>query len=87
MSLESLPRVPYGAVYYRRSNPPRQDWERDYRTAVEDGMNIFRHWFVWSAIEIAPGEYNWEEYDRQLDLAAANGMKTIIAEMITVAPE
>ena len=87
MSLESLPRFPYGAVYYRRSNPPREDWERDYRTASEDGMNTFRHWFLWSAIEIAPGEYNWEEYDRQLDLAAANGMKTIIAEMITAAPE
>lgn len=87
MSQKLLPRFPYGAVYYRRSNPPREDWERDYRTAAEDGMNAFRHWFLWSAIEIAPGEFNWEPYDRQLDLAAANGMKTIIAEMITAAPE
>ncbi|HXF62072.1 MAG TPA: beta-galactosidase [Caldilineaceae bacterium] len=82
-----LPTFPYGAVYFRKSNPPRADWERDYRTAAEDGMNSFRHWFMWSAIEIAPGEYDWEEYDQQLDLAAANGMKTIIAEMITAAPE
>ncbi len=82
-----LPSFPYGAVYYRRSNPPREDWERDYRTAAEDGMNTFRHWFLWSAIEIAPGQYDWEPYDRQLDLAAANGMKTVIAEMITAAPE
>ena len=29
----------------------REDWERDYRTASEDGNNIFRHWFLWSAIE------------------------------------
>lgn len=87
MSSRNLPKFPYGAVYFRKSNPPRTDWARDYQTAQADGMNIFRHWFMWSAIEIAPGEYDWEEYDQQLDLAAANGMKTIIAEFIAAAPE
>jgi beta-galactosidase len=82
-----LPKFPYGAVYFRKSNPPREDWARDYQTAAEDGMNIFRHWFLWSAIEIAPGVFDWDDYDRQLDLAAENGLKTIIAEMITAAPE
>ena len=84
---QNLPDFPFGAVYYRVSNPPRKDWERDYRTASEDANNIFRHWFLWSAIEVAPGVYDWSEYDRHLDLAAENGMKTIIAEMITIAPE
>src|SRR5512143_4319143 len=83
----SIPQYPVGAVYFRKSNPPREDWERDYKTAAEDGMNIFRHWFLWSAIEVAPGVFDWEEYDKQLDLAAQNGMKTIVAEMITAAPE
>ena len=83
MPHSTLPAFPYGAVYFRKSNPPREDWERDYQTAAQDGMNIFRHWFLWSAIEVAPGVFDWEEYDRQLDLAARNGMKTIIAEMIT----
>jgi len=87
MNKRSLPSFPYGAVYFRKSNPPKQDWERDYKTASEDGMNIFRHWFLWSAIEIAPGRFDWDDYDRQLDLAAQNGIKTIIAEMITAAPE
>lgn len=86
-SRANLPAFPYGAVYFRKSNPPREDWERDYATAREDGMNIFRHWFMWSAIEVAPGSFDWEEYDAQLDLAARNGMKTIIAEMTTAAPE
>ncbi len=84
---KSLPSFPYGAVYYRKSNPPRSDWARDYRTAAEDGMNTFRHWFLWSAIEVAPGEFDWADYDRQLELAAENGIRTIIAEMITIAPE
>jgi beta-galactosidase len=78
---------PYGAVYFRKSNPPPEDWERDYTTAREDGLNIFRHWFMWSAIETAPGIYDWEEYDRQMDLAAKNGIKTVIAELIHAVPD
>ncbi|WP_248927262.1 beta-galactosidase [Paenibacillus hamazuiensis] len=82
-----MPQVPYGAVYFRKSNPPREDWESDYAVAKEDGMNLFRHWFMWGAIETAPGVYDWQDYDRQMELAAAQGMKTIIAEMITSVPE
>jgi len=41
-----------------KSNPPREDWTRDYATAAEDGMNVFRHWFLWAAIEVAPGVYD-----------------------------
>lgn len=85
--LSSLPAFPYGAVYFRKSNPPRQDWARDYGVATEDGFNAFRHWFLWSAIEVAPGKYDWADYDAQLDLAASHGMKTVIAEFVTLAPE
>ncbi|MFO7918403.1 MAG: beta-galactosidase [Anaerolineae bacterium] len=87
MANDTLPSFPYGAVYFRKSNPPRSDWAQDYETASEDGMNTFRHWFLWSAIERAPGAFDWEDYDRQLDLAAENGIKTVIAEMMVAAPE
>jgi beta-galactosidase len=79
--------LPYGAVYFRKSNPPSQDWEQDYRIAAEDGLNVFRHWFMWGAIETTPGAYAWADYDRQMDLAAANGIKTIIAELIHCVPD
>jgi beta-galactosidase len=78
---------PYGAVYFRKSNPPEQDWARDHQNAARIGMNTFRHWFMWSAIEIAPGKYDWRDYDRMMDLAAQNGIKVVIAELITAAPE
>jgi beta-galactosidase len=87
MSAGNLPVFPYGAVYFRKSNPPREDWERDYRQAAEDGMNAFRHWFLWGAIEVAPGTFDWDDYDRQLDLAARYGITTIIAELTHAAPE
>ena len=82
-----LPFIPYGAVYFRKSNPPGQDWERDYKQAVSDGMNAFRHWFMWSAIEVSPGKYDWDDYDRQLDLAAKHGIRTIVAEILGTAPQ
>jgi beta-galactosidase len=81
------PVFPYGAVYFRKSNPPEQDWERDHRTAAETGMNTFRHWFMWSAIEVAPDKFDWRDYDRMMDLAAKNGIKVVIAEMLNFAPE
>ncbi len=87
MTPDPLPSFPYGAVYFRRSNPPESDWARDYVTAAADGYTVFRHWFLWSAIEIRPGVYDWSAYDRHLDLAAEQGIKTIIAEMVAVAPE
>lgn len=82
-----LPTIPFGAVYFRKSNPAAEDWERDYGQAASDGMNAFRHWFMWSAIEVAPGEYDWADYDRQLELAAENGIRTIIGEYLAAAPQ
>ncbi len=81
------PVFPYGAVYFRKSNPPAEDWARDHQTASQIGMNIFRHWFMWSAIEVAPGKYNWSDYDRMMDLAYKNDIKVVIAEQVTAAPE
>ena len=84
---EKPPVFPYGAVYFRKSNPPAEDWESDYKTAADLGVNVMRHWFMWAVVEVAPGKYDWSDYDRQMDLAAKNGIKTIIAEMSNSAPE
>lgn len=87
MPIHRLPQVPFGAVYFRKSNPPREDWERDYAVAAEDGLNVFRHWFMWSAIERKPGVYDWDDYDRQLDLAAKHGIRTVVAELTHTVPD
>src|SRR5437899_12974905 len=73
------PVFPYGAVYFRKSNPPEPDWARDHKTAAQIGMNTFRHWFMWSSIEVAPGKYDWRDYDRMMDLAAQTGIQVVIA--------
>lgn len=78
---------PAGAVYFRKSNPPSTDWAKDHKTASQLGMNTFRHWFMWSAMEVAPDKWDWADYDRMMDLAARNGIKVIIATLDTAAPE
>ena len=50
-------------------------------------MNMFRHWVLWSAVETAPGKFDWREYDRMLDLEAQNGIQAVLAEFVTSAPE
>jgi hypothetical protein len=43
-----IPVFPFGAVYFRKSNPPEQDWERDHKTAAHSV-----HWNHLS-VEAAP---------------------------------
>src|SRR5690348_7913221 len=81
------PVFPFGAVYFRKSNPPEQDWERDHRTAAQMGVNIFRHWFMWASIENSPGKYDWRDYDRMVELEGQNRIKVVIAEIVNGAPE
>ncbi len=78
---------PAGGVYFRKSNPPMAEWARDHQTAHQVGMNTFRHWFMWSVLEVAPGKWDWSDYDTMMDLAAQNGIKVIIASLDTAAPE
>ena len=42
---------------------------------------------MWAAIERAPGKYDWSDYDRQMDLAAKHGIRTIIAELTHTVPD
>jgi beta-galactosidase len=77
----------FGAVYFRKSNPPKADWERDFKQAAADGHNLFRHWVPWGAVEVAPGRYDWDDYDRILDLGAKYGIKAVLAEIALNVPE
>lgn len=81
------PAFPFGAVYFRKSSPPEQDWARDHQIAAGLGMNIFRHWFMWASIENSPGRYDWGDYDRMVQLEGQNRLKVVIAELVTGAPE
>jgi beta-galactosidase GanA len=42
---------------------------------------------MWSAIQPGPQRWDWEDFDRQFDLAERNGLNTVIAELTETAPE
>ena len=50
------PVFPYGGLYFQKSNPPEEDWANDHKIAAQLGMNTFRPWVMWAAIEVAPGK-------------------------------
>jgi len=81
------PVFPYGAVYFRKSGPPEEAWERDHKTAAQLGHNSFSHRFLWGVIENQPGKYDWRDYDRMMDLAAQNNIKVVIREISNGGPE
>jgi beta-galactosidase len=81
------PVFPFGAVYFRKSSPPTEDWARDHQVAAQLGMNVFRHWCIWGAIETSPGHYDWRDYDRMVELEGQNHIKVILAELVGTAPE
>jgi beta-galactosidase len=81
------PVFPFGAVYFRKSNPPEADWAHDHQVAAGMGINMFRHWFLWASIENSPDRYDWSDYDRMMELEGQNRIKTVIAENVTGAPE
>lgn len=76
-----------GAVYFRKTIPPRADWSRDHGQAAGDGHRLFRHWVPWHVVEVAPDQFDWEDYDRLLDLAAQHGIRVVLAEFVTDVPE
>ena len=74
---------PYGAVYFRKSNPPEKTGSATTKPPPQIGMNMFRHWVMWSAVEVAPGKFDWRDYDRMMDLEGQNGIQAVLAEIIT----
>ena len=54
--------------------------------AAKDGYNLFRHWLIWSAVETAPGVYDWSDYDRQFELAGKYGIQIVLAEITVSVP-
>ena len=42
---------------------------------------------MWASIERKPGVYDWADYDRQMELAAKHGIKTVVAELTHSVPD
>lgn len=50
----------FGTQYLRGSTPHRDQWERDMENMKKCGFNTIRAWMVWSHIEKAEGEIDYD---------------------------
>src|ERR1700712_3004907 len=66
-------------VYYYPERWPESQWSRDVWTIHKLGME-FVHMgeFAWYFMEPEEGKYNFDWLDKNVDLAAKNGLKVIL---------
>ncbi len=75
-----------GAQYYRPPFPRSAAWADDLRRARAAGLDTIVCWVVWGWCEPAPGRYVFDDYDRLLDLAEANGLQVVLSVLPEVNP-
>ena len=59
----------FGTQYLRGSTPHRDQWERDMENMKKCGFNTIRAWMVWSHIEKAEGEIDYDYISSFLNCA------------------
>ncbi|MFW5712089.1 MAG: beta-galactosidase [Spirochaetota bacterium] len=76
----------FGAQYYRPPFPDKSVWQRDINSMRRKGFNTVKQWAVWNWIEREPGVYNFDDLDELVELAARNGLQTVINAIPEGAP-
>ena len=59
----------FGTQYLRGSTPHPDQWERDMENMKNHGFNTIRAWMVWSHIEKAEGEIDYDYISSFLNCA------------------
>lgn len=75
-----------GAQYYRAPFPEDKYWEDDIAKMRDSGLNTIQMWVIWAWVESRPGEFNYEEYDRLVDLAEKAGLNIVLSTIAEIHP-
>jgi beta-galactosidase len=86
--MATTPDLPFlwGAQYYRAPTPDPSCWERDLRRMRELGFTDVKYWAQWRWSHREPERFVWDDLDRLMDLAQANGLRVTINTIFDVAP-
>jgi len=75
-----------GTCYYPE-HWPEELWEDDLRRMLDTGIEVIRiAEFAWNKVEPREGEFNYEFFDRFLDIAEKVGMKVIFCTPTATPP-
>jgi len=75
-----------GVQYYRAPFPNERYWEDDFARIRESGLNTVQLWVLWSWVEARPGEFQFDDYDRLVELAEKNALGVILSTIAEVQP-
>ncbi len=75
-----------GVQYYRPPSPDESLWEQDIAAIARAGFGTVQLWLIWGWVETTPGEFEWGDYDRLMDLAHANGLTVVISTIAEMQP-
>ena len=76
----------FGAQYYRAPTPAPDCWDGDLRRMRDLGCNAVKFWVQWRWSHRAPDRFFFDDVDRLMDLAAANGLAVTLNTIFDVSP-
>ena len=75
-----------GVQYYRPPFPVQSYWEEDFKQIKASGLDTIQLWVVWAWVEPKPGQFEFGDYDRLVELAAKHGLKVVMSTIAEVHP-
>ncbi len=75
-----------GAQYYRAPFPNARYWDDDFRRMRDAGLNTVQLWVLWGWVEATPGRFDFDDYDRLVDLAAKNDLRVVLSTIAEIQP-
>ena len=75
-----------GVQYYRAPFPEDKHWESDFAKIKASGLNTVQLWVLWGWVEAQPDKFNFDDYDRLVDLAEKNGLGVVLSTIAEIQP-
>ncbi|AHF93732.1 beta-galactosidase [Opitutaceae bacterium TAV5] len=75
-----------GVQYYRPPFPIQKHWADDLRRIRDSGLDTLQLWVTWAWAESRPDVFNFDDYDRLVELAADAGLDVILSTIAELQP-
>jgi len=75
-----------GVQYYRAPFPEDRFWEDDFKRIADSGLDCVQLWVLWAWVESRPGEFEFNDYDRLVELAAKHGLGVVLSTIAEIQP-
>lgn len=80
------PAFTLGVQYYRAPFPERRHWEDDLRGMKDAGLDAVQLWVLWSWVESRPGRFDFDDYDRLVELVDKHGLRLVVSAIAELHP-